>query len=363
MKNTKSKRADSILEFSCGKKMKNRFALAPLTNKQSHRSGQLSDAELHWLTMRAKGQFGMITTCATNVQANGQCWPGQLSIHSDDFLEGHRRLAQSLQAHGSLVVVQIFHGGMRCPQRLIGEQAVCPSTCEKYNARALKTKEVEQLRDDFIAAAVRAKRATYDGVEIHGAHGYLIAQFLSQQINRRTDKYGGSLENRARLLFEMVDGTRNQCGPDFLIGVRLSPERFGMQLSEMKRVCQQLIDDNKIDFLDLSLWDCFKQPEGKALGGKSLLEHLLELNYKEVKLTVAGKIRGAVEVQQILSTAVDFVSIGQSAILHHDFPRQVITNPSFEPIALPVCTEYLRKEGLSQKFIDYMTNWKGFVAR
>ena len=128
---------------------------------------------------------------------------------------------------------------------------------KKPGLRALSLQEVQQLRDDFIAAAVRSQQAGYDGIEVHGAHGYIVCQFLSDTYNRRDDQYGGSLENRARLLFEIVSGIRAACGADFLIGVRLSPERFGMRLAEALTVCQQLIDGGETDFLDISLWDSF----------------------------------------------------------------------------------------------------------
>ena len=361
-KNSSTDRGDSPLTFACGKTMKNRFMLAPLTNQQSHEDGTLSDEEFHWLTMRAKGQFGIVMTCATSVQAHGKCWSGQLGIHSDIHIPGHQRLTSRIQAEGSLAVVQLHHGGMRCPAEFAGGQAVCPSDNEEHKARAMSITEVEGLRDDFIAAAVRAQRSGYDGVEIHGAHGYLIAQFLSNEINRRTDIYGGSLENRSRILFEILKEIRDAYGGDFLLGVRLSPERFGMDLSEVKILSQQLIDTGMIDFLDISLWDSFKHPEGESKGGKTLLEHITELDYKDVHLTVAGKIYGASEVQKILNAGVDFVTIGRSAILHHDFPARVIQDSAFRPIETPVSTEHLKQEGLSDKFIHYMRRWKGFVV-
>lgn len=360
-KNNVIDRGDTPLQFACGKTMKNRFMLAPLTNQQSHEDGTLSDDEFHWLTMRAKGQFGIVMTCATSVQAHGKCWSGQLGIHSDIHIPGHQRLTSSIQAEGSLAVVQLHHGGMRCPAEYAGGQAVCPSDNAEHDARAMSLTEVEGLRDDFIAAAVRAQRSGYDGVEIHGAHGYLIAQFLSSEINHREDVYGGSLENRSRILFEIVEGIRDSCGASFLLGVRLSPERFGMDLTEVKILSQQLIDSGMIDFLDISLWDSFKQSEGETNGAKTLLDHILELDYKEVNLTVAGKIHGASEVRKIIEAGVHFVSIGRSAILHHDFPAKVIHAPDFRPIETPVSEEYLREEGLSPQFINYMRRWPGFV--
>lgn len=353
--------SNTPLQFSCGAKMKNRFMLAPLTNSQSFENGQLSDDEFNWLTMRAKGQFGLVMTCASHVQENGKGFPGQLGIFSDNQIEGHTKLAEKIKSYGSLAVIQLHHAGMRTPSELIEGQPVCPSKSEKHNARELSLDEIEELKNNFINAAIRAKKCGYNGVEVHGAHGYILTQFLSSDINHRTDNYGGSLTNRARILFEIVDGIRTTCGADFLVGVRLSPERFGMNIPEIKEVCKRLIDENKIDFLDISLWDVFKYPEEKELQNKTLLAHFTELDYKNVLLTVAGKINNGKDVNTILNAEVDFVSIGKSGILHHDFAEKVINNPDFNPIETPVSKEHLAAEGLSDKFITYMRRWPDFV--
>ena len=352
-----------ILNFTCGLQIKNRFMLAPLTNQQSHENGQLSDDEFKWLTMRAQGGFGLIMTCASHVQEIGKGFHGQLGIFSDDLIEGHKKLASKIKSYGSLAVIQLHHAGMRSPYEVIKEKAVCPSDSKKHNARALTLEEVSQLKDDFIQAAIRAQTCGYNGVEVHGAHGYILTQFLSDSINKRKDHYGGSLENRSRLLFEIVDGIRKACGKEFLLGVRLSPERFGMKLSEIKIISQQLIDNYNIDFLDLSLWDCFKKPEEYPDSNKSLLQHITDLNFKNVKLTVAGNIRTGDDVQNVLDSGVDFVTIGRSGILHHDFPKRVIENPNFKPIEIPVSESYLKSEGLGTAFIDYMRRWDGFVTK
>lgn len=353
---------ETPVKFTCGATMKNRFMLAPMTNTQSHEDGTLSDDEYNWLVMRAKGQFGLTMTCASHVQFVGKGFPGQLGIYSDVHIKGHKRLAAGIKNHGSLAIIQLHHAGMRSPKDLIETAPVCPSGSKKHGARALSLEEVHQLRYDFITAAVRAKQSGYDGVEIHGAHGYILTQFLSAKINMRTDTYGGSLENRSRLLFEIADGTRKACGSEFLLGVRLSPERFGMQLQEVKTICQRFIKEGNIDFLDLSLWDVFKDPEEEAYKHQTLLDHFASLDFKTTKWTVAGNIRTAHDVQKVLDAGVDFVSVGRSAILHHDFPTQVIRNPNFKPTELPVSETYLRKEGLGNNFITYMRRWDRFVA-
>lgn len=359
--NRMKNKLQSPLTFPCGVTMKNRFMLAPMTNTQSNEDGTLSEDELHWLTMRAKGQFGLVMTCAAHVQKIGQGFPGQLGIFSDLHIEGHKRLVADIKSHGSLAVIQLHHAGMRTPYELIGESPVCPSDNEKSGARALSSAEVKQLKNDFVAAALRAQRCGYDGVEVHGAHGYVLTQFLSSEFNHRTDEYGGNLENRSRLLFEIVQEIRKQCGKEFLLGVRLSPERFGMDLNEVKQVCKRFIEEDIIDFLDISLWDVFKMPEEEKYQNKSLLAHFTELDYKNVLLTVAGKIRNGDEVKKAMESGIDFVSIGRSAILHHDFPEKVMNNIDFEPVKTPVSPDYLKKEGLGKDFIQYMRNWKGFV--
>ena len=355
-------RPSDPLTFQCGAVMPNRFMLAPMTNCQSHEDGTLSEDEFHWLTMRAKGNFGLTMTCASHVQAIGKGFPGQLGIFGDEHIPGHTRLAKAIQDEGSLAVIQLHHAGMRSPKDLIGEAPICPSADEETGAREMTLDEIIQLRDDFITAAVRSKSAGYNGVEIHGAHGYVLAQFLSSQYNRRQDDYGGTLENRARIIFQILEGVRARCGSDFLVGLRLSPERFGLVLSEIKTLSQRFIDSGLLDFIDISLWDSFKLPVEEEHQGDSLLSHFTTLECKDVRMTVAGKIKTGPQVQSILDAGVDFVSIGRAGILHHDFPKKVIADPSFEPIALPASRSHLANEGLSETFIQYMTKWKGFVG-
>ena len=342
--------------------MKNRFMLAPLTNRQSNEDGTLSDDEFNWLVLRAKGGFGLVMTCASHVQESGKGFPGQLGIFDDKHINGHKKLATAIQSHGSLAVIQLHHAGMRSPKEVIKQQPVCPSNNEEFNAKALTLDDIKTLIEDFIIAAQRSKKAGYNGVEIHGAHGYILCQFLSSEINKRNDIYGGSLENRSRIIFEIINGIRKTCGKNFLIGIRLSPERFGMNLEEIKTISQQLIHQNKIDFLDISLWDYSKFPEENNSKSTKLLDHFTTLDFKNVKLTVSGKINSGKDAYNVLNSRVDFVTIGRSAILHHDFPLRVIEDSSFAPKALPVSPSYLKKEGLSSTFVNYMRKWPDFVA-
>jgi 2,4-dienoyl-CoA reductase-like NADH-dependent reductase (Old Yellow Enzyme family) len=341
--------------------MKNRFMLAPLTNSQSREDGILSDEEFKWLTMRAEGKYGLTMTCASHVQAVGKGFPGQLGCFGEEHLEGLTRLATRIRELGSISSLQLHHAGMRSPEALVGEKPVCPSDNEETGARALSNDEVKQLVDDFVSAAERADRAGFDGVEVHGAHGYIVCQFLSSEINLRDDEYGGSLANRARLLFEIIEGIRTRCRDDFQLGVRLSPERFGMQLAEVLELAQRLFDEGQLDYLDMSLWDVFKEPVEEVFQGKSLLSYFTDLNRGETRLGAAGKIMTAADVRKCLNSGIDFIIQGRAAILHHDFPLKCEADPDFEPITLPVTSEYLAKEGLSPAFVQYMSRWQGFV--
>ena len=349
------------LSMKRGPALRNRFMLAPMTNLQSGDDGRLSDDEYRWLTMRAEGGFGLTMTCAAHVQANGQGFPRQLGAGEDMHVAGLARLARGIREFGSVSSLQLHHAGNRAPRDLV-PQPVGPSDDAETGARALTLDEVEQLRDDFIAAARRAQAAGFDGVEVHGAHGYVIAQFLSPEVNRREDRYGGSLENRARLLFEIIDGIRAECRPDFQVGLRLSPERFGLQLGEIREVAAQLLRQEAIDYLDLSLWNAFKEPEEEACQGRSLLSYFTDLPRGAVRLGAAGKISTASDAARILEAGCDFVLIGRAAILCHDFPNRVLRNSDFQPPALPVSEQYLAAEGLGPHFVNYLRTWPGFVG-
>lgn len=342
--------------------MKNRFMLAPLTNSQSHADGRLSDEEHHWLALRARGGFGSTMTCAAHVQAVGQGFPGQLGVFGDQHIEPLKPLAQTLNGANSVSIVQLHHAGNRSPKALIGTDPVCPSDDPSTGARALSEAEVHQLIADFVAAAKRCEDAGFHGVELHGAHGYILCQFLSSEINHRTDAFGGSLARRSRILFDILDGIRKVCRPDFIVGVRLSPERFGMQLGEIRELSQQLIDSGQVDFLDLSLWDTFKLPEEADYRSKPLIGWFDHLQRKGVPVGVAGKIHDPADAERAMEMGADFVLLGRVAILHHDYPARLAADSGFKPVRPPVTRAYLAGEGLSPPFVGYMAGWKGFVS-
>jgi 2,4-dienoyl-CoA reductase-like NADH-dependent reductase (Old Yellow Enzyme family) len=350
------------LSFKSGQQMKNRFMLAPLTNLQSHDDGTLSSDEFDWLTMRARGGFGITMTCAAYVQDIGKGFPGQLGIAHDSHIAGLTRLADAINKADSLSIVQLHHAGMRSLPDVIGETPICPSDNEETGARAMSLDEVKALRDDFIAAAQRAEKAGFGGIEIHGAHGYVLGQFISGEINQRDDNYGGSLENRTRIVDEIIDGIRASCRPNFCLGIRLSPERFGMTMDDAIAYYDRLCGSGKVDFIDMSLWDINKQPEEEGFADRSLIEIFSARPRGDTRLTVAGKINSPNDVKAAMQAGVDFVTLGRAAILHHNYPELMRNDDAFQPATLPVSRDYLKQQGLGKKFVDYMATWDGFVA-
>lgn len=341
-----------------GAALPNRFVLAPMTNQQSGEDGTLGDDELHWLRLRAQGGFGHVVTCACHVAEEGKGFPGELGIFSDKLLPGLTRLAGALRAGGAVCSVQLYHGGLRS----ITHDLVAPSDDASTGARALSAEQIASTVAAFVQGARRAEQAGFDGVQLHGAHGYLISQFLSPQHNRRTDDYGGTPARRARFLLEIIDGIRSATRPDFQVHVRLSPERFGQELGAVIELVERLLDDAQVDSIDLSLWDFRKEPEEDRFRGRSLLSYFTRLARGGVRLGAAGRIihpRAAVEA---LGAGVDFVTLGKVAVLHADYPLRLYEDAAFTPDWLPVSAARLRQAGLGERFIRYLSSWTNFVA-
>lgn len=350
---------DQPLDLAHGPVWANRFALAPLTNTQSNPDGTLSDDEHDWLVARGRGQFGHTMTCATYVSPAGKAWPGQLGIAGDEHLPGLRRLADSLRATGTRSAVQLHHGGRRADPALTGEPLACP--WDDNGTAALTTAEVEGVVADFVAAAVRAERAGFDGVQVHGAHGYLLCQFLDTRHNHRADRYGGSLTGRMQALVEVLEGIRAATGPDFQLGLRLTPEGNGIPLDEGREIARTMFATGLLDYLDMSLWDVFMRPRGEGYDGL-LIEHFTDLPRHGARLGVAGKVLTAADAQWCREQGADFVTVGTGAIAHHDFAGRALADPDFRTRELPVTRDVLRAEHVGPAFIDYLAVTFGDVV-
>ncbi|CAG9180022.1 NADH:flavin oxidoreductase [Cupriavidus pampae] len=344
-----------------GPAMKNRFMLAPLTNQQSDYDGAASEYDQDWIEQVAQGGYALIQTCAANVEAGGIGFARQLGIYSDAHLAGLTSMATTIRRGGGLSAVQLHHAGHRARPEVGGIPAPA-SDGTLPGVKALTTEQVERVRDNFIAAARRAELAGFDGVALHGAFGWILSEFMSPTYNDRTDRYGGSVENRARLTIEVIEGIRRACGPDFQIGWRLSVERYGLRLEELRDIAAEILERELIDYLDLALWDSAQIVKEGAFFGKSMLSVFTDLPRRGVRVGTAGRIMSAQRAAQLLDDGCDFVLIGRAGILQRDFPLQVQANPFYDSPPLPVTAEYLRTGGLSERFINHMRGWPSFVS-
>src|SRR5262245_39420484 len=323
-----------------------------MTNKQSHADGSLGDDELRWLCSRAEGGFGVVMTCAAHVAKDGQGWFGELGVFDDALLPGLTTLATALRDRGATSMMQIFHGGLRANPAATG--TIPWSASESEGVRAATGEDISRVIEQFADAAERARQAGFDGVEIHGAHGYLFTQFLSATQNRRTDAWGGSLENRARLVRETMRAVRARVGSSFTVGVRLSPEDYGnargLDLDESVQTARWLAEDGA-DFIHLSLWHALdntaKRPDAHAI---PLFRAALP---NDVRILAAGAVWTRAEAEQLLVKGADGVVLGRSAIINADWPVRA-ADPDWVPRRPPVTIDSLRASGLSPTFAEYM---------
>ncbi|KAA5536325.1 NADH:flavin oxidoreductase [Taibaiella lutea] len=343
-----------------GPAMKNRFMMAPLTSQQSEHDGTASEFDQQWIEQLAQSGYALIQTGAATVEAGGIAFERQMGIHSDDHLPGLTKMATAIRKEGVLSAVQLHHAGHRA-KSLIGGIPAPASGNTVPGIEAITTEEVGRIRDSFIAAAKRAQIAGFNGVSVHGAFGWILSEFMSPHLNDRKDKYGGNLENRARFTIEVIEGIRQACGPDFQIGWRLSIERYGLRLEEMREITAHIFDRELIDYLDLALWDSAQTVREGTYQGKTMLSIFTGLPRKGVRLGAAGKIMSAQRAATLLEEGCDFVLIARAGILQRDFPLKVKANPMFDSTTLPVTAEYLRRGGLSERFIHTMRGWQTFV--
>lgn len=350
------------LTLSAGSVLQNRFALAPLTNQQSHEDGTASEHDLHWFEQLAVGGYSMLTTCATNVQANGKSFTGQLGIYNEHHIAGLSAMAEIAHRQGALASVQLHHGGAFARQDLIGSgPLVGPSDDAGTGARALTLLEVEQIRDAFIAAAERAQRAGFDGVELHAAFRFILSAFLSPDTNRRTDHYGGDPEGRSRLLREIIEGIRASCGSAFHIGLRLALSGQDPHLPELRDMVAVFLERDLVDYLDLVVRSLDARVEVGLYTGEVLVDLFTDLPRGITRVGISGDVMSTAGAQRALDHGSDFVFVASGAVIHHDFPQRALSDHAYETPRPPLPASFFRDQGRSPAFVDYLEESLGFV--
>ncbi|UZJ76893.1 NADH-dependent flavin oxidoreductase [Fictibacillus sp. KU28468] len=324
--------------FAEGFSVKNRIVMAPMTNFSSNPDGTVTDEEVNYYVRRSKGAGLVITACAY-VTPSGKGFHGEFGSHSDDMIPSLRKLASSIKKQGAKAILQVFHGGRMCPPSLVPNEdvvsasAVPPEqktpTGEQPVPRELTHSEIEEIISDFGESARRAIEAGFDGIEIHGANGYLIQQFFSPHSNQRDDQWGGSLEKRMSFPLAVIDAVtaavQTHAKEPFLVGYRLSPEEPetpGITMDETLGLMDELVK-KKLDYLHVSLMDFWSVPRRGVDDNRSRMEIIQERVGDQVPVIGVGSIYTAEDALKALNTGVPFIALGRELIIDPDWVQKI----------------------------------------
>ena len=237
--------------------LKNRFIRSATFEAMADYDGACQPELTDLFVELVKGDVGLIMTGFAYVNRIGQSRPVQTGIHSDDLIPSLTELTSAVHKEGGKIVMQIMHAGCNSFTVPEGEKALGASPIKMphgVEGRAMTKAEISETIEDFVNAAVRTKKSGFDGVQLHAAHGYLLSQFLSPFYNKRTDDYGGRLENRARLVLEILKGIRSAVGSGYPVMIKINSEDFlevGFTRSEMIQVALML-EAEGIDAIEVS---------------------------------------------------------------------------------------------------------------
>ena len=315
---------------------RNRIVMPPMNTNLAHGDGFASDRNRDYYAERARGGAGIVILEAMFVEWAAKHRTFGMGVSQDKYIPGLARVAQGIKENGALAMAQINHNGRLLSEDATGLQTVAVSTfvnpATSEVSLEFSTEEVQEMVGKFAAAALRVKAAGFDGVEIHGAHGYLLAQFLSPFTNKRTDQYGGSLENRMRMPLQVVRRVRQLCGNDFIIGYRISGEEYfqgGLTLEETTRAAQEL-EKAGVDLLDVSgsslegppklakVIPCYYLPHGFHMHAAAAMKKAVS-----VPVIGVGRINCAVEAASYLNDGkADLVAVGRQFIADAHWPNK-----------------------------------------
>lgn len=359
--------------------IKNRIVMAPMCMGFGQYNGCATETMMNYYEERAKGGVGLIFTEITRINdITGASSFGQLGMSHDYQIPALKEMADRVHKHNCKIMVELHHPGRQNLGLMIGTVPICnvgskimgnlytkiltgavippgkklqdkhivprtvaPSKCDRSKMsdsvnRELSNKEVKRLICQFIEGAVRVQKAGCDGVELHASHGYLIQQFLSPNTNKRTDEYGGSLENRMRFLLEIIDGIRANCGKDFPIVVRLTVDEMysmigqdgkGYNLEEGLKMAK-ILNDKGIDAIDVSsaAYDTFNywlEPTTFTPGWRKYLAREVK-NVVDIPVIAANLIRSPLQAEMQLEEGTqDFISLGRPLIADPHWANKV----------------------------------------
>lgn len=328
--------------------IKNRIVFPPFVNfGWSDDNGRISQKNVDQYEAIAKGGAGLIIVEATCVAKDGRIFSYQPGIWNDDHIEQFKPVTEACHKFGAIILLQIHHAGL-ATRKGLSEKVVGPSVhTDIEKSHALTVDEINQLRDNFIAASVRAERAGFDGVELHGAHGYLLSQFANSVVNLRTDEYGGSPERNLKFSIEIIRGIKKATNTNFIIGYRMSGN--SPTLADGIEVAKILEKEN-IDLLHVSHGgEKGIIPEvpadfaynGIVYNGVQVKKHI------NTPVIVVNEIHTPKRASWLLENGhADFVAIGRDMLCDYEWANKAKNNEKIDLCisCKPRCKRYVKPE-------------------
>ena len=313
-----------------GMALKNRFVRSATWEGMAQEDGSCTLALAAVISELAKGEVGLIISSHAFVSPEGLAGPRQLAAYDDRFIPGLSEMVKAAHEGGSKIVLQLAHAGVQADTSLTKLEAIGPSSLASEKGpvgRAMTLGEIEQTIEAFVAAARRAQTAGFDGVQIHAAHGYLLSQFLSPHFNRRTDEFGGALDNRARIVLTTLEGIKAVCGKTFPVLIKLNSEDFidgGLTVEESLQIASML-ERAGIDGIEMSGGSMDAASKFKPVRRGGLPSEDQEVYYREpakrfkatigVPLILVGGIRSYMVAERLIEEGIaDYVSISRPFI-------------------------------------------------
>jgi len=326
--------------FESGKfgrlKSKNRLMMAPMVRNYAASNGQVTKRYIDHIESIAAGGVGTLILEASYITLRGKGFKNQLGIQNDAAIPGLKKLAQSAHKHRALIGVQIYHGGRQASKLTMGMQPVGPSPIASPLVgeipHQLTKAEIRKIVTEYAEAAKRAKKAGMDFVEIHGAHGYLVTQFLSPFSNQRKDEYGGTFEKRFRFVQEVYLAIRNKVGSNFTVTIRLSADEMvkgGLTINDTVKIAKKL-EALGVDAIHVSAGNYGSYVKGMMIPPMATAEGPLIAYAKRIKKAVSipviavAKLGDPKTAEGVLkSKAADFIALGRPLLADPQWPNKV----------------------------------------
>lgn len=320
-----------------GVELKNRIMMAPMTTCSGFYDGSVTHDLIEYYRDRA-GEIGTIIVECGFVDNKGLAFPGAIGLDNDDKIEGLAKIAKAIKEKGSKAVIQVYHGGRMVEPKLIGGQSpVGPSAIAAPRAGAatpiaLTADEVDDMIDKFGQAVRRAIEAGFDGVEIHGANTYLIQQFYSPNSNQRTDKWGGSRDNRLQFPLAILDITHKMvkqfATPEFIVGYRFSPEELeipGIRFDDSMYLLEKLADKG-LDYIHFSMGAILRPSIVDTQDPTPLINKYVAMRsttLAKIPVVGVGNVVNQIDVEMAIDNGYDLVAVGRACIAYPDWISRI----------------------------------------